>query len=113
MGDTMVRSIAVDAAGNTNSCTFTIHINSAAEQVLNLAGQIIDIFDRRTERSLLNPLKSAFRSARKKRTNGACRPLATFVRNVNRNHAKGLISDNEAEGYIQTATRIRAVLNCH
>ena len=113
MGDTAVTTIAVDAAGNTNTCTFTIHINSAAEQVNNLAGEIVDIFDRRTERSLLNPLNSAWRLASRRHPNTACRPLTTFIKNVGRNHTKGQISDNEADQYIQAATRIRAVLNCH
>jgi hypothetical protein len=111
-GDTVVTFTAVDAAGNTNSCTFIVHVYGAAEQLLNLANHFASGYARQVERSLMRPLQSAARSAAKGRWKPACRAITVFVRHLLSRSAKGQIYSDDVPNSMEAVMRIRALLNC-
>jgi hypothetical protein len=111
IGTTTVASQAVDGAGLTSSCSFTVHVAGAAEQVDNLTA-LVSSFDlkKQIEANLLAKLKAASKQLNKDKTRAANVELRVFARHCAQQAKKKKITQPQADQMIADATRIRAVL---
>lgn len=113
IGLTMVTYTLTDAVGIESTCTFTIHVRNAPEQLARLRNRVIGFeLNPRDEAALLRRLESAQRGLDKDSQPRACRRLTAFIRNVNRRLAKGQVPQVEADQMTTAATQIRVVLDC-
>jgi hypothetical protein len=111
IGTTTVNSTAQDPAGHQASCSFTIHVKGAAEQLDDLATAVKTLAaDPGTIASLLAKLDAALASV-SGQDQAACGILAAFIDEVNAKRGKD-ISTIDADALIAKATQIRAVLGC-
>ncbi len=112
IGDTIVNCTATDAAGNQAICTFTVHVNGAAEQVNNLIAQVQRLgLPSGTANSLSVKLQGAASALDRGNSEAACGNLGAFLNEVNAQTGRKLTSA-QADVLTAEATRIRAVLGC-
>jgi hypothetical protein len=112
IGDTAVSCSAADAAGNTGSASFAVHVRGAREQVdamrAWLAAQGVD-------QLVASRLDGELADVRKQldagRQNAVCGALADFVTDVNRESGKRLTKE-QATRLAGDATRVRGVAGC-
>jgi hypothetical protein len=111
IGTTTVNSTAQDPSGNQSSCSFTVHVKSAAEQISDLIALVngMTIKDN-VKNGLLVKLEAALANLANK-SSTACGPLADFISLVNAQSGKG-ITATDAATLIAKATQIRTVLGC-
>lgn len=115
IGDHPVTCTAIDGAGNTNSCAFTVHVEGAMEQLVDLDNSLQDMdLDVHSLRSLSGFLSGAGRSLTKNHTASACQRLTSFIQRVNRDAAKhrSPLPADQAAQLVSAATRIKTVLSC-
>jgi glycerophosphoryl diester phosphodiesterase len=112
IGTTTVNSTAQDPAGHQASCSFTVHVKGAAEQLTDLVTTVTNLpINQGNVNSLLNKLNEALASVSGQNTGSACNTLAAFINEVNAKRGTP-ISVSDADLLIAKATQIRAVLGC-
>ena len=112
IGDTTVFCAAADAAGNQATCTFTVHVKGAAEQLAELIALVQSLgLQSGTENSLIVKLRAAANALDRENMEAACGHLGAFLNEVNAQKRKALTA---AQAGLLTAevTRIGAVLDC-
>jgi alpha-D-ribose 1-methylphosphonate 5-triphosphate synthase subunit PhnG len=108
IGETTVSCTATDAAGNTASEGFEVHVNGAAEQLVELADAASSMGP---GTSLADKLGDAQAALRENRVARACATLDAFINQVQAQAGKS-ISPATATSLATAASRIRAVLDC-
>lgn len=115
IGDTTVISTATDKAGNTSKCSFTVHVEGAAEQVNDLTA-LVQSYNLKsaTANSLLAKLQDANFQLSKANTNipGACSDLTDIISQVNAQTDK-TIAAAQASQLFAAAMQIKTVLSCN
>lgn len=112
IGTTTVNSTAQDPSGNQSSCSFTVHVKGAAEQLTDLMGAVNNLaINAGLKQSLLANLEAALAKVQGSNTGTACSDLAAFINEVTAQRGKA-ITVVDADALIAKATQIRAVLGC-
>jgi len=115
IGTTTDTCTADDGSGNTATCTFTVKVKSAAEQLADLIAVVQGLtapkLDPGIRTAMLVKLQAALASVNPPNTALACQALQDFISMVNAQSGKK-IATSDATFLINEATRIRAVLGC-
>ena len=113
IGTTAVSSTALDPSGNQASCSFTVHVKGAAEQLSDLIAAVKALgLTNGAENSLLTKLDAALAALQGgNNSGGACGPLAAFVNLVSAKSGKE-IAAADANALLGKATQIQAVIGC-
>jgi len=112
IGTTTVTGTALDPASNAASCSFTVHVKSAAEQTQDLTGDVNDLpIGNGLKNALLVKLNAALAAIARNNLSAACGELGAFI-NLAGAQAGKAISAADAAALIEDATRIRAVIGC-
>jgi hypothetical protein len=114
IGTTTVTVTAVDAAGNTNACSFTVKVKSASEQIADLIALVHSLpgVKAGTKNALVVKLNDAQKSLGNGNLPSACSKLQDFINLTKAQTAKKELTAEQAAQLIAEATRIRAVLAC-
>src|SRR5262249_14341049 len=111
-GDSPAGCKAPDAANDTTSCSFSVHVKGAAEQTDDLINVVKGLAAPRGIRSsLLAKLTAALAGLQGKNPADACGPLAAFIDEVNAQRGKG-ISVSDADTLVTAARQIMVVNGC-
>ncbi len=111
IGTTTVNSQARDIAlptGNLSTCSFTVHVKSATEQLQDLLVAVTGVGP---GKSLASKVQNALDAVRTGNTAGACSMLNDFMNEVKAQSGKKL-TIAQANSLLTDAARIRAVLGC-
>jgi probable HAF family extracellular repeat protein len=111
IGTTTVTCTATDAAGNTGSASFTVHVKGASEQVSDLIA-VVDSYNLRLLGAALHDKLvrvQAFLVANKPKR--ACERLDSFLAQVKEQRGKRLPVE-QADRLTADARRIKAVIGC-
>ena len=109
VGDTTVNCTAKDPAGNQNSCSFSIHVKGAAEQLNDLIGLINGLpIQTKIKQSLLNELTETVNEL----GTTPCDELSKFIDKVVKAQKAKKLSAAQTTQLISDANRIAAVLGC-
>jgi hypothetical protein len=114
IGNTTVSCLATDSEGNEATCSFTIHVKGAAEQINDLIVlvQRLDLKPWPTY-VLTAELQSASNALRRGNTRAACFDLDTFIFDVDAQSWWGQIwPPARARLLVRNAQRIQNVLGC-
>ena len=112
IGTTTVNSAAQDPAGHQASCSFTVHVKGAAEQLTDLVTIVNNLpLNQGNVNSLLSKLNQALASVSGENTGSACNTLGAFINEVTTKRGTQ-ISASDADLLIAKATQIGAVLGC-
>ena len=104
---------ATDASGTTSTCTFTIFIIGAAEQVSGLIYYVQSLpIDSGVKNGLLVKLQDALKGVNAGNKPKACSAMQDFINLCNAQLAKRKLDAATANYLIGEATRIRAVIGC-
>ncbi|HUK83391.1 MAG TPA: choice-of-anchor Q domain-containing protein, partial [Verrucomicrobiae bacterium] len=110
IGTTTVTCQAVDGAGHTNSCTFTVHVAGADEQS---EAALEDLgTDPNVTKNLIHRMESINRRIAKGKTKQACKQLEKYIKYVAKQQSKGKLSASDADTLTSQAEGISAVLGC-
>jgi len=112
IGTSTVNSTAQDLSGYQSSCSFTVHVKGAAEQLADLADAVITLQAKAgITQSLLAKLHAALARVQGSQSGPACHDLSAFINEVNaqRNEAIGAA---DADALVAKAMQIRSVLGC-
>jgi hypothetical protein len=114
IGTTSVTSTAVDTSGNTNTCTFTVKVNGASEQITNLIALVNGLQDVKsaTKNALVVKLNAAQKTLGQGNLALACSNLQDFTNLAMAQAGKRELKTDQANSLIAEAQRIRAVLGC-
>ena len=114
IGDTTVNVTATDAATNAASCSFTVHVKGAAEQINDLIAKINALPDVKSpnKTALVSQLQTVLAALAAKDTPSACKAMQAFINLVKAQAEKKLISAADAAALTADAVRIRAVIGC-
>jgi HYR domain len=111
IGTTTVDSTAQDPSGNAASCSFTVHVKGAAEQLGDLITAVNGTSMKDGTRSgLLAKLNAALANLANK-TSTACGPLGDFINLVQAHQGKDIVAA-AGDALIEKATQIRTVIGC-
>ena len=103
---TTVNSTAQDPSGNQASCSFTVHVKGAVEQLADLIAAVTNLSAKEgTSTSLLAKLQTALAKVQANDT-AACGTLVAFINEVTSHSGKD-ISVVDADALIAKATQIR------
>jgi hypothetical protein len=95
VGDSTVGCKASDAANNTTSCTFTVHVKDPAEQVGDLITMVNGLATTRgTRGSLLARLNPALAALQGRNRAAACGPLHAFINEVSAQRGKSITASD-------------------
>jgi hypothetical protein len=112
IGTTPVSSTAQDPSGNQASCSFTVHVKGAAEQLADLIAAVNSLATKPgTKNALLVKLNAALAKVGSANNGPVCGPLADFISLVSAQRDKD-IAASDADALIAKATQIRAVVGC-
>jgi hypothetical protein len=113
IGTTAVTSTAQDPSGNQSSCSFTVHVKGAQEQLQDLITSVNNLaMSAGLKNALLAKLNAALASVQSGGSTGpACGQLAAFIDLVSAQAGKDL-AVSDADALIVLATKIRAVIGC-
>src|SRR5262249_25652810 len=103
IGTSTVTCTATDDTGNAATASFDVHVESASEQVVDLAGAVRDA-------SLPHGVETALLA--KLSPHRSCAQLAAFETLVANAERVGHISTTDADAWIADAQRIAAVEGC-
>lgn len=111
-GDTMVTCTATDAALNSASCMFNVHVKGAAEQLADLIAAVQNLKGPNAgiKNSLLAKLNQALSKIQGHAT-VACNTVNAFINDVSAQSGKSM-SVADANSLIAAAQQIRAVIGC-
>ncbi len=111
IGTTTVNSQARDIAlptGNLSTCSFTVHVKSATEQLQDL---LVAVTGMGPGKSLASKVQDALDAVRAGNIASACSTLNDFMNEVKAQSGKKL-TVAQANSLLTDAARIRAVLGC-
>lgn len=111
IGTTTVNSQARDIAlpmGNQSTCTFTVHVKSAAEQLQTLLLAVTGVGP---GKSLASKVEVALNAVQSGKLASACSQLNDFMDEVKAQSGKKL-TNAQASSLLADAARIRAVMGC-
>jgi hypothetical protein len=111
IGDTTVNCTATDAAGNTGTASFNVHVRGAADQVTNLVGTIDGYGLGKLGTSLDDKLATVSRGLAANKTQQACSSLSDFLSQVRSQSGKGLTA-GQAAYLTGSANQIATVIGC-
>jgi hypothetical protein len=112
IGTTPVSSTAQDPSGNQSSCSFTVHVKGAAEQLDDLIAAVVALATKQgTKNALLVKLNAALAKVQGVNIGPVCGPLADFISLVSAQRGKD-IAPIDADALIAKAAQIRAVVGC-
>jgi hypothetical protein len=100
---------ATDAAGNTTTQNFAIHVRGAPEQITNVIALVQEYNLGKLGHSLIDKLVTVGRMLNTNKPGQAIENLNTFIRQVKSQRGKGLTTD-QADRLITDALRIKAVI---
>jgi hypothetical protein len=107
-----VNSTAQDPSGNQSSCSFTVHVKGAAEQLNDLIAAVNNLSTKPgTKNALLVKLNAALAQIQGSSTGPICGPLAAFVNLVSAQKGQD-IAASDADALIAKAKQIMAVVGC-
>lgn len=111
IGTTTVLCTALDASGNRATCSFTVRVKGAAEQIQDLM-LLVGSYHMHggTEKSLTSPLQSALDLLSAGKTAAASEALQTFIDHVQAQSGKKL-TDIQTRSLLAAATQIKTVIN--
>jgi hypothetical protein len=114
IGNTTINVTATDAATNVASCSFTVHVKGAAEQINDLIARINALPGVKSpnKTALTSPLQAALVALAARDKPSACKATQAFINLVKAQAEKKLISAADAAALTADAMRIRAVLGC-
>jgi hypothetical protein len=113
IGDTTVTCTAVDTSSNQATCSFTVHVKGAEEQIRDLIVLVQGLgLPRWQTISLIMELDVAAEALRRGDDWVACGSLDAFLDEVSEQRGR-LLRTAQADLLIADATRIRAVIGCH
>jgi hypothetical protein len=114
IGTTTVTVKVTDNSGNTNTCSFTVKVKSAGEQITSLITLVNGLPG--VKAAIKNALVVKLNAAQMALTNGdvatACSTLKDFISLAIAQAAKKELTASQASLLSSEATRIRAVLAC-
>jgi hypothetical protein len=111
IGTTTVTCRAIDSSANTNTCTFTINVEGAAEQINDLITSVQNFgLKSATANSLLAKLQAAGKDLSRGNVASACSDLQDFISQCTALSGKKQITADQAAQMIGDATRIRSVI---
>lgn len=112
IGTTTVNTVALDLSGNQSSCSFTVHVKGAAEQLSDLITAVTNLDTKPgTKNGLLVKLNAALAKVNGTSNGPACGPVADFISLVNAQVGKD-ITVSDANALVAKATQIQMVLGC-
>lgn len=112
-GDTLVTLTAIDAAGNTNTCAFIVHVNGPREQLTATIDSLPALnLDPHLARQLSTRLEKILLTLNPPATSKSCRSLAKLVQFIARRHATGKLTFLQAEKLIARLHNLAATLGC-
>jgi uncharacterized protein YjiK len=106
IGDTTVNCTAKDAAGNTGTASFKIHVNSASEQLARLLGDVNGVGSGNSLTAKISEVLAKVGAGQKQ---AAANQLVAFINEVNAQWGKK-IPAGQAASLIAAANQIRTVL---
>ena len=110
IGDTAVTWTATDGAGNRATCTSTVHVKNAKEQINGLIALVQDLsLHSGPANSLVVKLQGAASALDRGNLEAACGSLGAFLNEANAQKGKKL-TPAQANTMMAEATRIHAVL---
>jgi len=111
IGDTSVTCQATDASGNSSSASFSVHVNSASEQLAVLRAGVQSSTTGGIRNGLTSKVDDAISGVAAGNTNKACGSLTDFAGLAQAQSGKGLPAAT-AQQFVTDATRIKAVIGC-
>lgn len=111
IGTTTVNATATDTSGNSASCSFTVKVKSAAEQLQDLMNLVGTLNHQGLKTSLTSILQAALGKVQSGELTPACNMLDAFINEVKAQRGKKLTAA-EADQLIADAERIKDVLSC-
>jgi HYR domain len=112
VGDTTVACRATDAAGNTGTASFIVHVKGADEQLTDLRAYVDS---QALEKNLAERLTARIADVRKQlaagRTSAVCGGLADMTADAQKEWSKGLTPE-QSERLVTDVARVRAVVGC-
>jgi hypothetical protein len=111
IGTTAVNCAASDAAGNTASASFSVHVNGASEQVADLIALVNSYNLRLLGTALHDKLVKVQEFLAANKPKRACERLDSFLAQVKEQRGKRL-SIEQADRLTIDARRIKAVIGC-
>jgi hypothetical protein len=113
IGDTVVTCVATDTDGHTNSCTFTVHVKSASEQLDDLAS-VVEGFGlkRSIQNSIVHKLQAIARLVDKDHSTPACRQLQALMLQAERDLANEHLTEDQTIQITTPLVRLLTVLGC-
>ena len=112
VGTTTVTCIATDGSGNTATCSLTVKVKSAAEQVGDLSALVQSmLIETGIQNALYVKLQNALTSNIAGKQSAACGALKAFLNEVNAQAGKKL-TQAQASQLTGEGTRIKALLGC-
>jgi hypothetical protein len=114
IGDTTVTCTAIDGAGNQSTCSFSVHVKGAPEQIADLIALVQRLnLNPWTTYVLTTELQSASNALCRGNTRAACIDLDTFIFEVDAQTWWGQIwPPSRARTLVRNAQRIQNVLGC-
>jgi uncharacterized delta-60 repeat protein len=113
IGDTEVTCEATDAAGNSASVSFVVHVKGAPEQIADLTGSLaVAVGGAAVPRPISEALERAALQAIGKRPSLACQPLSLVAAWIRVEIQLGQIKLAEGEALVDDIARIRDVIGC-
>lgn len=112
IGDTTVTCSATDAAGNTGTASFGVHVKGADEQLVDLRALVDSMSVEATLNTrLLGQIDDTRKQLAAGRTNAVCGGLTDFVSLAAKESGKRLTAE-QADRLVADASRIRGVVGC-
>jgi hypothetical protein len=112
IGDSLVRCTATDAAGNTGAASFTVHVRSAAEQIVRLVAKTRTYLGfSPLGPALLAELQSTADALVAHNRTVACGLLNVYIAGI-KIAPSWLLGSAQKSELVADATRIRAVIGC-
>lgn len=113
IGNTMVQCAATDTAGNTNTCSFTVHVKGPAEQINDAIAIFEDLdVDAKIAKMLTRKLQKIGDKITDDKIDKACKQLEKLIANIAKRRAKGKLTSEQAEALTEAAGQLRVVLGC-
>ena len=110
IGDTAVNCTATDAAGNSTTGSFNVHVNSPSQQVTNLMNAVNNL-PTPPGGSLNAKLNGILAAINAGQTANACTQLNAFINEVNAQKGKK-ISVSDASALIAAAENVKTAIGC-
>ncbi|HUJ71816.1 MAG TPA: choice-of-anchor Q domain-containing protein [Verrucomicrobiae bacterium] len=113
IGDTTVACTASDVSGNTNSCSFTVHVKNVTEQLSDTDATISGLgLDSRTAAKLHQNLHRISMQVARHHAAAACKQLLSLVLVTEHQLALGRLTDFQAVQITTPLIRMHGALGC-